>query len=110
MFRMPPWQNMLLIGAIALSMCLHFMILYVEPFPSIFQICPLNGAEWAMVMKFSLPVVIFDEGLKFIARNYIDGKYLGNFLFLLLFSGLYDLFSFQFFCIFDPKFMNETNY
>merc|ERR1712025_1058008 len=72
MFRMPPWQNMLLIAAICLSMGLHCMILYVDPFPSIFQICPLNGAEWAMVLKFSLPVVIFDEVLKFIARNYID--------------------------------------
>merc|ERR1712076_194415 len=72
MFRMPPWQNMLLIGAIVLSMSLHMVILYVEPFPGIFQICPLNGTEWAMVMKFSMPVLILDEILKFIARNYID--------------------------------------
>merc|ERR1719245_586894 len=74
MFRMPPWQNKLLIGAIALSMSLHMMILYVDPLPSIFNICPLNANEWAMVMKFSVPVIILDEVLKYIAREYIDGK------------------------------------
>ena len=66
---------MLLMGAIALSMSLHFLILYVDPFPSIFQICPLDGGEWAMVLKLSLPVVIMDEVLKWVTRNYIDGKY-----------------------------------
>ena len=33
LFRMPPWRNMWLIGAICLSMSLHFMILHVEPLP-----------------------------------------------------------------------------
>merc|ERR1719480_309717 len=72
MLRMPPWQNKLLIGAIALSMSLHMMILYVDPLPSIFNICPLNVNEWAMVMKFSVPVMLLDEILKYIAREYID--------------------------------------
>ena len=35
---MPPWQNMYLIGAIALSMSLHFMILHVEMFNIVFQV------------------------------------------------------------------------
>ena len=26
------------------------------------------------VMKFSLPVILLDEALKFVARNYADGK------------------------------------
>lgn len=72
MLRMPPWDNMLLIGAIALSMSLHFMILYVDPFPSIFNICPLNGLEWSIVCKFSFPVILLDEGCKFVARNYVE--------------------------------------
>ena len=75
MFRMPPWENKLLVGAIALSMSLHMLILYVDPLPAIFNICPLTATEWAVVMKFSVPVIIIDEVLKYIAREYIDGKY-----------------------------------
>merc|ERR1719260_745681 len=70
--RMPPWQNLYLLGAIALSMSLHFMILHVEMFNIVFQICPLDLAEWAAVMKISLPVILIDEGLKWYARNYVE--------------------------------------
>lgn len=38
----------------------------------IFQITPLNLTQWLMVLKFSLPVVLLDEVLKFAARNYLD--------------------------------------
>lgn len=31
--RMPPWVNVWLLGAIILSLSLHFLILYVEPLP-----------------------------------------------------------------------------
>lgn len=31
--RMPPWVNIWLLGAIILSLSLHFLILYVEPLP-----------------------------------------------------------------------------
>jgi Ca2+ transporting ATPase len=72
MLRMPPWENKWLCGAIALSMSLHFMILYVEPLPTIFNICPLNGEEWGMVLKFSVPVVILDEVLKYVSREYVE--------------------------------------
>lgn len=33
LLRMPPWENIWLLGAICLSMSLHFLILYVEPLP-----------------------------------------------------------------------------
>lgn len=70
---MPPWANMWLVSAIALSMTLHFVILYVEILSTVFQICPLTLEEWIAVMKISLPVVILDETLKFFARKYSDG-------------------------------------
>lgn len=41
---------------------------------SVFQTCPLTGDEWIVVMKFSLPVVLLDESLKFTARKFTDGK------------------------------------
>jgi len=72
MLRMPPWQNLYLIGAIALSMSLHFMILHVEMFNIVFQICPLDLSEWIAVFKISLPVILIDEGLKWYARNYVE--------------------------------------
>ena len=38
------------------------------------QITPLSIAEWVAVLKISIPVLLLDEILKFVARNYIDGK------------------------------------
>jgi len=35
LFVMPPTQNPLLVGAILLSMSLHFVILYVDPMPMV---------------------------------------------------------------------------
>jgi Ca2+ transporting ATPase len=72
LLRMPPWKNPWLIGAIALSMSLHFMILHVQPLPMIFQICPLNLEEWSMVLKMSVPVIFIDEVLKWAARNFVE--------------------------------------
>ncbi|KAL2092765.1 hypothetical protein ACEWY4_012563 [Coilia grayii] len=72
LLRMPPWENIWLLGAICLSMSLHFLILYVEPLPVIFQITPLNVTQWVMVVKISLPVILLDELLKFVARNYLE--------------------------------------
>ncbi|KAB5567242.1 hypothetical protein PHYPO_G00230560 [Pangasianodon hypophthalmus] len=72
LLRMPPWENVWLLGAICLSMSLHFLILYVEPLPVIFQITPLNVTQWLMVLKISMPVILLDELLKFVARNYLE--------------------------------------
>lgn len=39
-----------------------------------FQITPLTFGHWVAVLKISLPVIILDESLKFIARNYTEGR------------------------------------
>uniref|UniRef100_A0A8C1GS47 Calcium-transporting ATPase n=1 Tax=Cyprinus carpio TaxID=7962 RepID=A0A8C1GS47_CYPCA len=72
LLKMPPWSNPWLVGAICLSMALHFLILYVDPLPVIFQIRPLSWPQWVTVLKMSLPVILMDEALKFLARNYIE--------------------------------------
>ncbi|KAM9510526.1 sarcoplasmic/endoplasmic reticulum calcium ATPase 1 [Guaruba guarouba] len=72
--RMPPWVNIWLLGSICLSMSLHFVILYVDPLPMIFKLTPLTITHWLMVLKISLPVILLDEALKFIARNYLEGE------------------------------------
>ncbi|CAF4254519.1 unnamed protein product, partial [Rotaria magnacalcarata] len=70
--KMPPWYNKYLLFAIALSMSLHMMILYIPMFNTVFQICPLTWEEWFAVLKISVPVVLLDEILKFISRRYVD--------------------------------------
>ncbi|CAF1513616.1 unnamed protein product [Rotaria sordida] len=72
LLKMPPWKNKYLLYAIALSMSLHMMILYIPMFNTVFQICPLSLEEWLAVIKISLPVILLDELLKLIARRYID--------------------------------------
>jgi Ca2+ transporting ATPase len=48
-------------------------------FQSVFQITPLSVEQWMTVMKFSLPVILVDEMLKFVARNYTDGEFICDF-------------------------------
>ncbi|KAM0792265.1 hypothetical protein ACM66B_004957 [Microbotryomycetes sp. NB124-2] len=63
---LPPWNNLYLCFAIVLSMALHFMILYVPFFASLFVITPLNRDEWLAVVLISLPVIFIDETFKLI--------------------------------------------
>ncbi|KAJ3773834.1 Ca-transporting ATPase, partial [Lentinula raphanica] len=72
LLRLPLWKNPFLVGAIALSMALHFMILYTPFFTTLFAITPLNWVEWKAVLYFSAPVIVIDEILKFITASYID--------------------------------------
>jgi Ca2+ transporting ATPase len=69
---MPPWFNKWLVGAIMLSMSLHFMILEVDFLSAVFQITPLTIEEWFAVLKLSFPVILIDEALKFVARKFTD--------------------------------------
>jgi len=76
--KMPPWVNIYLLLAMALSFSLHFMILYVDIFNVVFNISALSFDQWMVVLKFSLPVLLVDEALKFIARNYTDVENIGK--------------------------------
>ncbi|XP_062845184.1 sarcoplasmic/endoplasmic reticulum calcium ATPase 1 [Trichomycterus rosablanca] len=74
LLRMPPWVNIWLMGAIILSLSLHFLILYVEPLPLIFQVIPLNCSQWMVVIKISFPVILLDEALKYLSRHHLEGE------------------------------------
>merc|ERR1712121_320677 len=69
---MPPTQNMWLLGAMALSFSLHFVILYIDVLAMVFQVMPLTWPPWIAVLKISMPVIFIDEILKLIARKYVD--------------------------------------
>lgn len=44
------------------------------PSQMIFKLRALDWTQWLMVLKISLPVIGLDELLKFVARNYLEGK------------------------------------
>lgn len=48
------------------------LLLCSSSFQVIFQITPLNLTQWLMVLKISVPVILLDELLKFVARNYLE--------------------------------------
>ncbi|KAL4067672.1 hypothetical protein J3A83DRAFT_4097783 [Scleroderma citrinum] len=66
LLRLPVWKNLYLVAAITLSMVLHFAILYIPFFTTMFAIAPLNWEEWKAVIGISAPVLVIDEILKFI--------------------------------------------
>ena len=63
------FANPFLLIAIAGSVILHCVILYIPIFQRIFSTMPLTAYDWALVIAFSFPVIIIDEILKFIARQ-----------------------------------------
>lgn len=71
LLRLPLWRNMYLVGAITLSMVLHFGILYVPWLADLFVIAPLNWDEWMAVLALSAPVILIDEVLKLISVRYL---------------------------------------
>ncbi|KAI1435371.1 putative calcium P-type ATPase [Xylaria sp. CBS 124048] len=68
LLTLPLWNNMMLVYAIALSMALHFALLYTPFLQTLFSVLPLNGTEWKAVVAMSAPVILIDELLKAIER------------------------------------------
>merc|ERR1712156_909651 len=71
-------ENQSLLGAMALSFSLHFVILYTDFLNVVFNISALTFDQWMVVLKFSMPVLLLDEALKFVARNYTDVEDMGK--------------------------------
>ena len=126
LLSVPVWRNPWLLVAMAVSLGLHALILYVPflagasracvcgggvrgggarlgvwvggwvggvcamgvcpqhpppPPPThtdIFSIVPLTGSEWALVLAYSLPVILIDEVLKFIGRTWVNAGERGH--------------------------------
>ena len=72
LLTVPVWSNPWLLLAMAVSFGLHFLILYVPPLAAVFSIVPLSLNEWLLVLAYSLPVVLIDEVLKFVGRNFVN--------------------------------------
>jgi Ca2+ transporting ATPase len=74
LLTLPLWKNMMLVYAICLSMALHFALLYIPFLQGIFGIVPLGMAEWKLVLAWSAPIILIDEGLKFLERTFVMEK------------------------------------
>ncbi|KAJ2402161.1 hypothetical protein GGI23_000905 [Coemansia sp. RSA 2559] len=72
LLEVPLWRNPSLIGAVSLSFILHFAILYIPFFNTIFSVAPLGVLEWKAVIYISAPIILVDEVLKWYARTFID--------------------------------------
>ena len=70
LLTMSPFVNPYLLLAIAGSIGLHIMIVYVPWMAVIFSIAPLNATEWFLVFAFSVPVIFVDEVLKIFGRAF----------------------------------------
>jgi len=70
LLKHPPWSNKWLLGAIAISMCLHVLILYVPWMNVTFSVAYLSLEEWKAVLWLSFPVIICDEVLKAFTRRF----------------------------------------
>ncbi|KAJ4300975.1 hypothetical protein N0V90_003064 [Kalmusia sp. IMI 367209] len=69
LLTLPLWENMMLVYAICLSMALHFVLLYVPFLQGLFSVTPLDWSEWQAVLAISAPIILIDEGLKFLERK-----------------------------------------
>jgi magnesium-transporting ATPase (P-type) len=65
-----PFTNFHLIGAMCISFGLHFVILYVPTFASIFCVEPIDLNEWLCVLVLAFPVILIDECMKLFIRIY----------------------------------------
>lgn len=74
LLTLPLWRNVILVYAIALSMALHFALLYTPFLQGVFGIVPLDYAGWKLVMAWSAPIIFIDEGLKWVERNFVMEK------------------------------------
>ncbi|SJX62454.1 endoplasmic reticulum calcium transporter [Sporisorium reilianum f. sp. reilianum] len=63
-----PWKNPLLLGAIALSLALHYVICTVPFLQDWFQVTRLTREEVKAVVWISAPVVLIEEVCKFVTR------------------------------------------
>lgn len=70
LLTLPLWNNMILVYAITLSMVLHFILLYTPILQGVFGIVPLNWDEWQIVLAWSAPIIVIDEMLKYLERNF----------------------------------------
>ena len=83
---LPPWSNPWLLLAIASSLSVHMLVLYVPLIAGIFKVVPLTLAEWALVLLFAAPVVAIEEALKFMGSGGADVQRVRQLAWIMLYN------------------------
>ena len=65
----PLFKNGWLFFAIAFSVSLYCVILYIPFFANIFGLAPFDCSEWMLVINFNLAEILIDEVMKLIPRR-----------------------------------------
>jgi Ca2+-transporting ATPase len=61
-----PFDNLYLIGAVALAFFLHLCIVYIEPVANIFELTPISLVQWVLIFIVVLIATILLDGIKLI--------------------------------------------
>ena len=69
LFEVGIFSNLWLHAAILTSLGIHCFMLYVPFLAKIFSTVPLNLNDWILVLVFSFPVIVIEEGLKYYSRK-----------------------------------------
>ena len=72
MLRVPPWRNRWLLLGVSVPFLLHIAVLYVPALATTFGLAPLSRREWGVILRFALPILLLEEGLKWLARHYAE--------------------------------------
>ncbi|KAJ1946089.1 hypothetical protein GGF37_001362 [Kickxella alabastrina] len=72
LLEVPLWRNPSLLGAVTLSFALHFAILYIPFFNTVFSVVPLGWIEWRAILLISAPIILVDEVLKLYSRTFVN--------------------------------------
>jgi len=74
-FKISPFRNKVLIGAILASAALMAFILLIPPVMNIFGTVAMNGVHWMYVLLLSLVPIIAVEGMKLLKLNSSPDEY-----------------------------------
>ena len=67
-FTVGPLSNKWLLGALALGLVLQFSVIMIAPVASIFNVTPLDAADWWVVVPLAVSPIIFNEIGKVVVR------------------------------------------
>ena len=69
-FRMNPFSNRFLVGAISIVVALHMLAVYNSFFQKVLRTVPLSAREWMVIILVASSIVVVEEIRKMIYRKY----------------------------------------
>jgi magnesium-transporting ATPase (P-type) len=70
-----PFNNLYLIGAVAMAFILHLFIVYVEPLANIFELSPITFDQWILIFVVVIIGIIILDAIKVLQSKIITKKH-----------------------------------